>query len=1099
MKTRLRFALLTCGSMAAVLAAGCQGGAPPKSAPAYVPAPGAPGSTDRAASDLPALPSPANVSFALAQSPLALTASDGTGLRLAELHAEAIIDGPLAFTELRLTFENPLDRILEGTFRITLPQGASLGRFAMKINEEWQEGEVVELGEARRAYEDFLHRKQDPALLEKSAGNEFSARVFPIPARGKKEIVVSYAHEIHDAPYVLPLRGLPELGVLDVKATVVGAAAKGEVPRLLSRVTTPDRDFVVDVAALQAADKSAKATPSMTGVRSGEFAIVRVKPSLGTQPEPLTSAIVLVDTSASRVLGFEDEVKLVERLVKRVAEGQGSGGGQAMVTVAAFDQTVSPIFEGKAADFGDKDLAKLRERGALGASDLEAALKWAHAQAKKSGRTRVVLVSDGVATAGATDSKKLAAEVSSMRQDGVQRIDALAVGGIRDDAALLRLVRGQLAHDGIVADVSADAAAAVRRLCEATRSGIPVKVEGATWAWPTKLDGVQAGDGYSVYAQLPADRAVKISVDGKPAEVVDLRKTERPLVERGIAQAKISSMLEREATTKDDLKKSIISLAVAQRIMTPYTALLVLETEQDYARFHIDRKSLTDVLAVQDGGVKRVHRTSIAFPKGFTPTLDERGGDGDEDHDGVADFTTRDMKPNDMGEATKAPRSAPKSALKKEDATIRVRPGPVRMMLDAPRPVATAARDPFATATPPQAHAAAPPGPPPPAPPRPDSARSQGGSRASAEAVLNDALREAESGDPGRASGTTSPSARPPAGNGGGGGGSGQGATLGAFAGATDDDIRSAKPPYEGKLAEVMDKLANANGRDEALATARAWQKESPGDVLALVGLGEAAEAKGLLELAARSYGSVIDLFPNRADLRRFAGERLERLKDASAASLAIDTFKKAVADRPDHPSSHRLLAFALLRDKQYEKAFAAALVGSRHPYEVDRFRGVDRILREDLGLIGAAWAHAQPARRDEILGRVRQAGGRIEDAPSLRFVLDWQTDANDVDFHIHDGSGGHAFFSSPHLASGGDLYADVTTGYGPECFTIRLPKSKRSTYTLQAHYYSRGPMGYGMGKLEIIDHDGNGNLTFEERPFVVMVDSAFVDLGTVR
>ena len=1083
MKFRLRVALVTLGSLAAGLAAGCQGGTPPKTAPSQLPAAEpAPGVSEPAAGGALGASAPANVSFALAQSPLALTASDGTGLRLAELHAEAILDGPLAFTELRLTFENPIDRALEGTFRITLPQGASLGRFAMKVDEAWQEGEVVELGEARRAYEDFLHRKQDPALLEKSAGNEFSARVFPIPARGKKEIIVSYAHEIHDAPYVLPLRGLPELGVLDVKATVVGGVARAEVPRLLARVTTPDRDFVVDVASLVSADKAAKATPSMSGVRSGSLAIVRVKPSLGTQPEPLTSAIVLVDTSASRVLGFEEEVKLVERLVKRMAEGQGSGA-PATVTVAAFDQTISPVFEGKAADFGVQELAKLRERGALGASDLEAALKWAAAQAKKSGRNRVVLVSDGVATAGATDAKKLAAEVSSMRQAGVQRVDALAVGGIRDDAALQRLVRGQLAHDGIVADAAADPTAAVRRLGEATRSGIAVKVEGATWAWPTRLDGVQAGDGYSIYVELPADRAVKISVDGKPAEVVELRKTERPLVERGIAQAKISSMLEREATTKDDLKKSIISLAVAQRIMTPYTALLVLETEQDYARFHIDRKSLTDVLAVQDGAVKRVHRTSIAFPKGFTPTLDERGGDGDEDRDGVADLTTADAKPADQPQAQARPQPARKAATK-EDATLRVPPGVVRMRIDGPR-TAGGAAPPRPAAT-----AAAPPAPPqlrpaPPSAPRPSSPRSRGGSSAD---PMASALQEAASGDLGNATVTARAQIQAPTTE----------ASLGGFGGGADD-IRSARPPYEGKLADVMDKLTRADGKDAALATARAWQKESPGDVLALVALGEAAESKGLLELAQRAYGSVIDLFPNRADLRRFAGERLERVKDGSSATLAIDTFRKAATDRPDHPSSHRLLAFALLRDRQYEKAIEAALVGFRHPYEVDRFLGVDRILREDLGLIGAAWAHAQPARAGEIHGRVRQAGGRIEDAPSLRFVLDWQTDANDVDFHIHDASGGHAFFSSPHLASGGDLYADVTTGYGPECFTIRLPKSKRSTYTLQAHYYSRGPMGYGMGKLEIIDHDGNGNLTFEERPFVVMVDSAFVDLGTVK
>ena len=41
--------------------------------------------------------------------------------------------------------------------------------------------------------------------------------------------------------------------------------------------------------------------------------------------------------------------------------------------------------------------------------------------------------------------------------------------------------------------------------------------------------------------------------------------------------------------------------------------------------------------------------------------------------------------------------------------------------------------------------------------------------------------------------------------------------------------------------------------------------------------------------------------------------------------------------------------------------------------------------------------------------------------------------------------------------------------------------------------------MGYGMGKLEVIEHDGQGHLSFEERPFVVMKDRAFVDLGTVE
>jgi hypothetical protein len=172
---------------------------------------------------------------------------------------------------------------------------------------------------------------------------------------------------------------------------------------------------------------------------------------------------------------------------------------------------------------------------------------------------------------------------------------------------------------------------------------------------------------------------------------------------------------------------------------------------------------------------------------------------------------------------------------------------------------------------------------------------------------------------------------------------------------------------------------------------------------------------------------------------------------------------------------------------------------GAVRSYPSGRFAGVGRILKEDLGLIASAWARAEPRRAAEIRTKLKEAGGTEENGPSLRFVLNWETDANDVDFHIHDGRGGHAYYAQKELPSGGELYADVTTGYGPECFTIRGPQDRRAhPYTLQAHYYSRGPMGYGMGKLEVIEHDGNGKLSFEERPFVVMVDRAYVDMGKV-
>lgn len=74
-----------------------------------------------------------------------------------------------------------------------------------------------------------------------------------------------------------------------------------------------------------------------------------------------------------------------------------------------------------------------------------------------------------------------------------------------------------------------------------------------------------------------------------------------------------------------------------------------------------------------------------------------------------------------------------------------------------------------------------------------------------------------------------------------------------------------------------------------------------------------------------------------------------------------------------------------------------------------------------------------------------------------------------------------------------------MTTGYGPECFVVRASAGRvAAPYKLRAHYYSRGPMGYGMGTMQVIEHDGEGGLSIEPRPFVVMADDAMVSLGSV-
>jgi hypothetical protein len=230
--------------------------------------------------------------------------------------------------------------------------------------------------------------------------------------------------------------------------------------------------------------------------------------------------------------------------------------------------------------------------------------------------------------------------------------------------------------------------------------------------------------------------------------------------------------------------------------------------------------------------------------------------------------------------------------------------------------------------------------------------------------------------------------------------------------------------------------------------------------------------------------------------MRRFAGTRLEAV-DRHGQRLAIDTYRRAREQHPDHPSSHRLLAFALLRAGYDRWAFQVLDEGLQRSWSGGRFEGVEKVLLEDISLIGASWIRSDPDSKHEVTSRLRRLGTTPASQPSLRFVLTWETGANDVDLHVRDGFGSHAFYKSRALGSGGVLYYDASDGYGPEVFAVS-GQPTGYPYNLQVHYYATGPMGFGMGKVQVIEHDGSGTVALDERPFVVMKDRAYIDLGLV-
>jgi tetratricopeptide (TPR) repeat protein len=1151
--------------------------------------------------------------------PFGLTTSDGEGLQFVELTVSGFVQDPLAYTELHMTFENPSDRVKEGRFQITLPAKGSVARFAMRIGDNWQEGEMVERRTAQRVFDDFLHRRQDPALLEQEAANEFSARVFPIPARGRKELILSYSQELGDGEsYTVPLRGLPGLARYSARIVVHGPDGDQTVVDRKNR-WVPDADLTVS------------GTRAAEALRSGRLVVARVSVPGDTAPAQIPSLAILVDTSASRAAGFSREVTTIERIAAALPP-------KTPLLVAAFDQDSAEVYNGTADAF---DASALRARRALGATDTGKALDWLTNRLGKGSFARVILVGDGVVTAGA-EGADLAKKVLALGDSGVQRLDAITIGGIRDDAALARLTRAGLAHDGVTISGELPASEIVRRLHRASRSGLKVEVAGSEWVQPAVLDGVQPGDEVLIHTSVPEDRPLSIRLGETSVLNVRPAPGEPALVGRACAASQISLLEDKVASLGSGdvagaqaLRNQMLKLSTTYRVSSPLTAFLVLESDQDYARYGIDRHQAGDIWTVGDSSLVAVERSApkpvvaqqvapesqpddtTTFAKGSWNKADSRKKEKashadrealvDEIHLGALAVapveTERSREPNDAAGGIGSGEAMDGTVIGglgarwvgsggSEDS-VSVVHGSKREAA-APVPAATASasdgdfRMPALEVASPDAATAAPP----PAPPAAGQAERAQAARFARTMQFNSVSEEAAQSE--AAASAARMVARPPP-------PPPQNVTAGpgvtfaiasvdgpmsrdeltaALSQVTSDtglcleteshslanapvtltarinitadgaidrvgfepqpsprlascltsalerplnvahrmaedtaatlqlqytgqwmDFRPAvargPAPWTGQFADVMNQLRSGESA-RALELAVAWREENPGDVLALVALGEAAEAVGDDTRAARAYGSIIDLFPSRADLRRFAGNRLDRLHDAGRArELAMDTYRRAVAQRPDHPSGHHLLGMALLRAGHPAEAFDEIAAGLAREYPANRFLGAKQILAEDLGLAAAAWSKAEPSNAAEIDRRLSAAGGSEESEPSVRFVLSWETDDNDVDFHIHDRNGSEAYFANKHLPSGGDLYADVTTGYGPECFTIRGPAAQRAfPYWLDAHYYSRGPMGYGMGKVEIIEHDGHGGLAWESRPFVVMQDQSDVDLG---
>ena len=158
-------------------------------------------------------------------------------MQLQELSMDILVMGQTAVTTMEMTFYNPNDRVMEGEFEFPLSNGQEVSRFALDIDGKLREGVVVDKALGRQAFEDITRRNVDPGLLEKTEGNNFRARVYPMPAQGVRRILIAFEQELSQRDgrdfYFLPIASGVKLKHFKLRTEVVSRRVKADIENTL--------------------------------------------------------------------------------------------------------------------------------------------------------------------------------------------------------------------------------------------------------------------------------------------------------------------------------------------------------------------------------------------------------------------------------------------------------------------------------------------------------------------------------------------------------------------------------------------------------------------------------------------------------------------------------------------------------------------------------------------------------------------------------------------------------------------------------------------------------------------------------------------------
>ena len=548
--------------------------------------------------------------------------------KIRELTTNVNLVDQIAKVQVSQTFVNTGSVQMEVSFIFPLPYDGAVDRLTFLLDGKEYDAKLLDADEARRIYEGYIRRNQDPALLEWIGTGMFKTSVFPVPPGAERTVTLRYSqicrktggltelmfplstakytsHPVEKYSLNINIQSQSPIKNVYSPTHAIEIKRPGDKNAVVSFSRTnevPGSDFrlLYDVGSDAVGASALSYRPD---VGDDGYFMLLISPEIKKQADQVAkkNVVFVVDRSGSMSGKKIEQAKLALKFVlNNLREGD-------LFNVVAYDSVVES-FRPEMQRYNDENrqaaLGFAEGLFAGGSTNIDGALHVALSQLSDDTRPNyVVFLTDGLPTVGVMNETQIVTNAKSLNKLRA-RVFSLGVGYDVNSRLLDKLARscfGQSEYVRPNEDIEDRVSKLYNRIGAPTLTNVTIKldVEGASIeqgpvvnrVYPRDAYDLFAGDQLVVVGRYKKSGAGKVTIEGTvdqqkqtfhfPAQLVEKSNDESmAFIEKLWAMRRVGEIIDEVDLhgKNKELIDELVALSKKHGILTPYTSFLADET-----------------------------------------------------------------------------------------------------------------------------------------------------------------------------------------------------------------------------------------------------------------------------------------------------------------------------------------------------------------------------------------------------------------------------------------------------------------------------------------------------------------------------------------